>query len=291
MMRIRTRRPHQAPLALESGFTLVELLIYMLLTAVIMTAVYQLMIGQGRQYGKQIEGMDANESLRSAAVLLAWDLRQASSAGGDLYSIQPNAIVLRSVQGAGTVCALHATQPLLGLWATTGDIDATALDSALVFSVWGDAWAVTKLKQVTTSASSIGVGACAGTGVAPDLGVEIIIGPSALDSMVSTGIVVGAPFRAFRRVEYGLYVADGRTWLGRKVGGAASYEKLTGPLKATDGLAFRYYDKAGNLTADPLRVSVVEFILQAESFGRARGGSGTLDYQRGNLVTKVALRG
>ncbi len=291
MMRIRTRRPRQAPLTLESGFTLVELLIYMVLTAVIMTAVYQLMIGQGRQYGKQIEVMDANESLRSTAVLLAWDLRQASSAGGDLYSIKPNAIVLRSVQGAGTVCALHATQPRLGLWATTGDIDATALDSALVFSVWGaDVWAVTKLKQVTTS-SSIGVGACAGTGVTPDLGVEIIIGPSARDSMVATGIVVGAPFRSFRRVEYGLYVADGRTWLGRKVGGAASYEKLTGPLKATDGLAFRYYDKAGNLTADPLRVSVVEFTLQAESFGRARGGSGTLDYQRGNLVIKVALRG
>ena len=102
-------------------------------------------------------------------------------------------------------------------------------------------------------------------------------------------VQVGSPLRAFRRIEYGLYPEGGRWWLGRKVGAAASYEKLTGPLRsaAAGGLVFTYYDAAGAVTADPTLVTAVEFILRAESYRRPQGQH----YQVDSLATRVAIRG
>ena len=83
---------------------------------------------------------------------------------------------------------------------------------------------------------------------------------------------------------------DGRWWLGRKVGAAASYEKLTGPLlpPASGGLVLTYRDAAGNVTADPTQVAVIDFVLRAESYGVS---SDALELQQDTLATRVALRG
>ena len=166
---------------------------------------------------------------------------------------------------------------------------ATADDSAMVFAAGGtsssgdDRW-----KAVKISAVGVAVTNCSWPGApAVDLGLDLLV--STPDD--TAGIAVGASFQAFRRVDYGLFQADGRWWLGRKVGAAASYEKLAGPLEATNGLEFAYYDRAGNATADPTQVSVVEIILRGESFGKARGTSGITGYQQDSLVTKVVLRG
>lgn len=285
-------RPSFKRRAHESGFTVLELLVYMVLAGVLMASVYQMLIGQSQAYTKQRELRDARGSLRPAAALLAWDLRQASAAAGDLYAISANSIALRSVRGTGIVCVEKPSQVRFGLWAITGDIGATADDSVLIFAAGGtsssgdDRWRVLKL-QVRGTPGSLGVGGCVWSGGrASELAVEGVANvPSD-----TAGIRVGAPFRAFRRVEYGLYAEDGRWWLGRKVGGAASYEKLTGPLQASGGLDFTYYDASGNVTVDPTQVAAVAFVLRAESYGQARVAGG-IDFQRDSLATRVALRG
>lgn len=110
-------RPHPAPgrNRTQYGFTLVEMMISMVVAGIVMGAVYQLLIGQSRAYGKQRELMDVHETLRSAATLLAWEIRQSGAWGGDLYSISANSITLRSNQGGGTVCAKHSSLPRFGL--------------------------------------------------------------------------------------------------------------------------------------------------------------------------------
>ena len=67
-------RPHPAPgrRRHEYGFTLVEMMIYMVVAGIVMAAVYQLLIGQSRSYTKQRELMDVHGTLRAAASLLAW---------------------------------------------------------------------------------------------------------------------------------------------------------------------------------------------------------------------------
>ena len=99
-----------------------------------------------------------------------------------------------------------------------------------------------------------------------------------------------APFRAFRRVEYGIYWEDGRWWLGRKVGAAVTYEMVTGPLLSpiSGGLVFSYSDSSGAATADPTLVAMVSFVIRAESYRRAPGSS---NYQVDTVATRVALRG
>lgn len=283
-MRQRCRRE-------RSGFTLLEMMVYILLSGIVMASVYQLLMGQTRSYGKQRELMDVHESLRAASALLSWEIRQASAADGDIYAIGANSITLRSVQGSGIVCVRHATLPRFGLLGEAAGMAATADDSALVLAVNGtspsdDAWQVLRITAVDTLAA-LGVGTCAyAGGGTPDIGVQLAVSATS----DTAGVLVGAPLRAFRRIEYGLYQADGRWWLGRKVGGAATYEKMTGPLRsqAAGGLVFTYADAAGAATTDPTKVATVDFVIRAESYVRTHG---QVDYQVDTLATRVAVRG
>ncbi len=267
------------------GFTLVEMIIYILLSGIVMTSVYQLLIGQSRGYGKQREVMDVHGSLRAASALLSWEIRQASAADGDIYAIDTTSITLRSAQGSGIICARHVTLPRFGVLGEPADMAATTDDSALVFA-GNDAWNVLNITNLST-VGALGVGNCAWPGAgAPDVEVEIAVTvPSDTASLA-----VGFPFRAFRRVEYGIYEDAGRWWLGRKVGGAASYEKLTGPLlpRVSGGLVFTYADSTGAVTTDPTKVSSVDFIIRAESYRIPDAKSG---YQVDTLATRVAVRG
>ena len=149
------RRPRPRPGARRSlrplgrgAFTLVELMIYVVISGVVIGSVYQLLINQSRAYGKQRELIDVHETIRGAAALLAWEIRQTSAAGADLYATGANSITLRSTQGAGIVCALHGTLPRAGIASTWGDFAAAADDSALVFSVSGNMWLRASIPQV-----------------------------------------------------------------------------------------------------------------------------------------------
>lgn len=277
------------------GFTLAELMVYLALSGVVMTSVYQLLVTQSKSFGKQQELVDVHGSLRSAASLLAYEVRQLSATDGDIALSQANRITLRSLQGTAIVCARHATLPLFGLAAVTGEITATAADSVLLFSagptasMTDDAWRTMKVQSV--AAANLGVGACAWTGAgAPESVMRVTVGTPA----DTANVQVGAPVRVFRTVEYGIYQEGARWWLGRRVSGATSYEKLTGPLRARSagGLEFRYLNAAGNPAAGPTDVAVVEFVLRAESARETseRNADGAL-FARDTLATKVALRG
>ncbi len=268
------------------GFTIIELLISMMIGLIVLGAVYQLMITQSAGYGKQRELADVRETARSAATLLSWDLRHAATGGSAIAAMSPSAITLRSVRGVGVVCAKHPTLPRYALSQTTGKIEATSSDSALVLQVGRDRWQRVKVTSVGTPAA-MGVASCAWTGSpAPDIVVQIAVN-SKSDTI---SIKVGAPFRAYRRVEYTQYLLGGRWWLGRKVGAAAGYEQLTGPLLASTGLRFSYFDTLGAPTATPASVGTVAFTLNAESYKKARLNTGAYAYQRDSLSTKVLLR-
>ncbi|HSG80602.1 MAG TPA: hypothetical protein VLC48_00005, partial [Gemmatimonadota bacterium] len=181
-----------------------------------------------------------------------------------------------------------------GLYNTTGDIQATANDSALIFAAGSagtddDRWVKSPVKGVFSPASG-GVPSCAWSAVSatPDLVVSI-------DSAAyNAGIQVGAPFREFRQVQYGSYHDGERWWLGRKVGAASDWEKLTGPLgpPSDSGLVFVLRDVNGDITADPTQVRLVDIILRGESFGKApQAGNLDPDAQEDTLTLRVSLRG
>jgi prepilin-type N-terminal cleavage/methylation domain-containing protein len=276
------RSPH-----FRRGFTMIELLVGLVVGVIVLSSVVQMMIVQGRGYRKQREIIDIGETTREAAALLAWDLRQSSMGGSPLATMGANSVTLRSPRAIGTICAKHPTQPRYGLWKTGGEILAGVDDSALVYQLGRDKWQVLKITAVGTRAA-LGVPACAWPGARPpDAVVEFAVGAKTDTSYIR----VGAPFRSFRRVEYAEFQLNNRWWLGRRIGAAASYEQLTGPLvaPASNGLAFAYYDTLGAVTADPAAVGSISITLRTESYKSAYVGDSYV-YQRDSLTTKVALR-
>ena len=269
------------------GFSLIELIIGMVIGLIVITGVVQMMIVQGRGYRKQREVIDVRETAREAAALLAWDLRQSVVGGSTLAVMAPGSVTLRSPRSTGTICAKHPTLARYALWKSGGNIAATGDDSALVYQIARDKWTPLRITAVGTPAA-MGVTACAWPGArAPDVVVEFAVG-SKFDTAY---IRIGAPFRGFRRVQYAEYQLNSRWWLGRKVGAAATYEQLTGPLvsPAANGLTFTYYDTLGAVTANPAAAGSVAFALRTESYKNTYVGN-TYAYQRDSLLTKVALR-
>jgi hypothetical protein len=245
------------------------------------------MIVQGRGYRKQREQVDVRETLRQAGSLLSWDLRQAVVAGSPFIVMGANTVTLRSARGLGTICAKHALLARYGLWKTAGNIQATVDDTALVYQMGKGGWNKLKITAVGTPAA-MGVNTCAWPGARPpDVVVEFAVNATTDTSMIKTG----APFRSFRRVEYAEYQLNGRWWLGRKVGAAASYEQLTGPLlaPASNGLAFTYYDTLGAVSANTSAIGSVAFTIRTESFNNATTGSSFV-HQLDSLTTRATVR-
>jgi hypothetical protein len=266
---------------------LIELIVGLVVGLMLLAGVVQLMVVQGKGYRKQREVIDIRETAREAAALLTWDLRQSVVGGSAPSVMSAGTIALRSPRGLGTVCARHATLPRYALWKSGGNIAATVDDSALVYQLGRDKWTALKISAVGTPAA-MGVTACAWPGARPpDVVVEFVVNTKYDTSFIK----VGAPFRSFRRVQYTEFSQNGRWWLGRKVGAAATYDQLTGPLAApvSNGLTFTYYDTLGAVTANPAALGSVAFTLRTESYKNTYVGTSFV-YQRDSLMTRVALR-
>ncbi len=272
----------------SSGFTIVELMIYLVMALVVVGAVFGVLISQWRQFGLHRETIDARETLRGAGALLTSELRGASASGGDLYAIAPQSITMRSVQATGVICAKHIIQPRYGLFDPSGTFTDTAEDSVLVYSQSGGTWKNLGVFQAWPAPAAAGVGTCDwAAGQSADQAIEPVVTAPA----DTAGVWVGSGLKAFRRVQYGMFQLNGRWWLGRKLGAAASYELVTGPLRAPadSGLVFHYYNAAGAETAVPADVVRVEIELRSESAGRA-GFGGNVGFRRDSLTVNVFLR-
>ncbi len=273
----------------EAGLTLIELIIYVLVASFVMASVYQFMLLQSRTYTDQREVTDARETVRGAAVLLSWELRQLSASDNDLYFVTADSFAVRAVQGMGIMCVRNLPARRYGLWGLSGEIGTTADDSALVFAAAGsgstdDTWRPVAVESEMTPAAA-SMSNCSWTvAQTPDRVIQI--------SHDTSIVNLGAPVRLFRKVQYGIYQDGGRWWLGRKVGAAASYEKLTGPLRspASGGLVFTYYDAAGAATVTATDVRTVDIVIRSESFGKSNMRSIVTERQD-SVRIKVFLRG
>jgi type II secretory pathway pseudopilin PulG len=281
------KRMKQRASADSRGFTLVELMVYTVVSAIAIGAIFSVMVNQSRHFRGQLETRDVRETLRSATALLGTDLRQLSASRGDLYALAANSLTVRSIVGGGLICGVHSSQPRYGLWRPGGVVEGQAEDSVM-FNDPATGWAMVPLK----SASGSGLANCDwSAGYTPTVVVEV-------DSLAFTP-PVGSPLLVFRRVEYGIFQWNNRWWLGQKVGSASEYEVLTGPLRSPTlgGLTFKYYDAAGAVTADPAQVAEVQLVLRSESQrkrpNRRRTAQGDLTeatFATDSVVTKVFLR-
>jgi Tfp pilus assembly protein PilW len=276
----------------EAGVTFLELLLAMVVGLVVLTAVYGVLINQSREYQVHRENVDVAETLKGAATILTSELWHASASRGDLYSIAAQTISLRSFQTAGAFCG--AASPRFGVWQPSGSFASTVDDSALVFRVTDQSWVRAKVTQVWSNPGSPYVASCASSptwtgGGTPPTVVQLGFQTIATDTV---GIRVGSAIRGFRATTYSLIQSGGKSWLGRKVGNAASWDVVTGPLKpaASNGLQIQYYDATGAVTATPAQVAMVVVTLRAESYVAVRGKGGVRAPRADSVSVTAYLR-
>lgn len=268
----RARVPRR--LRSSAGFTIIELLIYIVLSLLVMGSVYNILISQTRQHSLHRETMDVRETLRGAGALLTSELRHLSSQGGDFYVISPQSVSFRSMLGSGTICTKDPTSTSFGLWRSSDSdaIGASAGDSVLIYKTSDGTWTSSRITQSWNNPSLAGVPWCDWSGGA-SIPTDAAIAVPAADT---AGVGIGTPIRVFTSVDYGIFQQASRWWLGRKLGGAASYELVTGPLRSPSdsGLAFHFYDSTSAETAVMADVVRVEIVLRAESARQAPSSVG-----------------
>jgi prepilin-type N-terminal cleavage/methylation domain-containing protein len=270
------------------AFTIIEMVVCMVVASMVVAALYKVMTRQGRAYNQVIVSGDADESARSAGAILSFELRQASLAGGTLIgSLDAQSITVRSLQGIGIVCAKSTSDPRYAIWKGSGDIQATADDTAMIYSQSLKVWR--KLKIGSVGAPDVyGMPSCDWAGARPP---DLVVQVANFGTTDTTGILVGSPFRAYRQVQYGVFQANGRYWLGRKVSpSSGTYQILTGPLRGSTGLRFTYYNASGATTATASQVASVRFTVLTESYKQYRSTDGSLRYRYDSVTTRVALR-
>lgn len=280
------------------GFTLVEVLVVLLLTTVILGAIYQ-SIGSTQQMTQaQLQRMHVQQDTRAAALFLSYALRELDATDGDLATATVSDLTIRGVRWVGVLCT--DPQPaggtvafvLRGALSSGVRGPSPALDSVLLFRD-GDPGVRTDDRWLLGGLEESAAGTCPDLSPGTLLKVRISAASGGNDSAL-VGVAAGSPIRGFQMEGISLYRDGGGTdWLGRRTadrsGVWTTVQPLVGPL-TPDGLAFAYFDTTGAPAATVAAIASVEIVVRGRSPAPARLSGGGLGYVRDSVLTRVALR-
>ena len=248
---------------MSRGLTLVECLAALRIAAVLLAAVTALLLVGWRSARAQSTAITSRQSVRAAADVLRAELLGVSASAGDLLAISDSAVALRASRALGFVCrppsgtSIALSDSLLG---STRTIDPSR-DSALVFRE-GDSLTSDDDRWLRAGIASATGGTCSDGSSATALSLT---GASPADL---SGLAIGAPVRTFEVLEYRRYRDGSHQWMlgvrGPAAGGGwASSSPIAGPLRAADGLVFRYFSADGNASSIPAQVALVEATIRS----------------------------
>ena len=282
----------------ESGFTLVELTIVVVISTIALIAIYQTLITQERTYRYQTAAIDAQGSSRMGLQLMASELREISASAGanasrtggsDLLVATRDSIRFRAFRKIGIACVIHTALGEIDVW-VPGTLFAAG-DTLAMFQERDtltdedDTWAMGVALPATGNANN--ADQCRNQWGTYTLQKLDGLAPDTLDDMKP-----GALIRSYSLLTYGAFLRNGDWILGRREGDG-TIVPLVGPILSPDsgGLHFRYFDSFNQLItpssdAERAAVSRVEVTVRAMS----RGGLNNQNYVD-SLSTNVYLRG
>ncbi|NIM48460.1 MAG: prepilin-type N-terminal cleavage/methylation domain-containing protein [Gemmatimonadales bacterium] len=284
----------------ERGFTLIELLVVVIVSSVILAAIYQTIGSTQRITGTQVQRVHVQQNTRAATLFLTYALRELDATDNDIAAVSDTALRIRGVRWAGVLC----TDPVdvggdvgfvlrnsmhFGIRQPNSTLDSILLfrdgDPTLRTQRADDRWLVGALQSTTDGTCPDGTGGKVVT-------VRISAASGGRDSTVGF-VTAGAPIRGFQMEEISLYQSGGEAWLGRRSadrgGGWSEWQLLVGPLTA-DGMAFAYYDTTGAVTATLADIASVGLVVRGRSPARAYLSTGGIGYVQDSVITRVTLR-
>jgi prepilin-type N-terminal cleavage/methylation domain-containing protein len=289
------------------GFTLIELVAVLGITALVAVLISTTLSRQQRLYRRVSETLDVHRGVRDGVAVLAEELRGASAAD-TVRLMSDSAIELFTSLGFSLSCGsvspgdvALAPNTASGIPLTTWLAVPDTGDLALVYtnaSSTAGTWQRYRIRSVSSRSSST---ACpAGSpfgGSGTSYVVTLLQAPAA--------IVAGEPVRFIRRGRYSLYKSsDGKWYLGYRRCNAlgpstcGSVQPVSGYYQpysadtARTGLLFRYFDNANQqlpASASGLRVARVEISARAVS-SNSVNIDGSNVTARDSAAVSVALR-
>ena len=262
----------------RSGFTLVELLIVAVLGALVVAAAYQVLLVNQRTYTEQNAQIQAQQTTRAGMDVLFGELREISRAGGDVIAFASDSLRIRAGRNFGLVCAADVTNGTMdvrrvGGWFADDDSVVVYAENQ-VNTAADDDWIIGRITARDTTV------ACGGAQAQRITVPQITTAAAAADT-----VRVGAPVRSFTHYTYGLYTLDGEPYLGRREG-STSAVPLVGPLRTTNGIAFRYLDTLGTVTTTATNIAQIEVTLRTLSSARGADGAQVAD----SVTTRIYVR-
>jgi len=218
---VRTR-PHP-----RLGFTLPELVVVMALGTLIITLLFQALMGQRHFYEAQRAATDRNETIRFGMAVLGSAFRESKLSEGDVDILAPNRVRVRVPHGFGVVCGAETDGSRIGVVGLRGRWTAGPGDSLLVQRTSGGL--ADRMEQVQGASAQV---PCVSGG-----GLLVRLTQAVPD------VVQGSPARSFRSQLFESGIEDGSHWLYRVDGGQR--EILLGPLEATEGFRVWFEDASG----------------------------------------------
>jgi prepilin-type N-terminal cleavage/methylation domain-containing protein len=274
------------PLRSRAGFTLVEVLIALTLTAVLGAAVMGAFVSQTRFFDHQEKVGAARAVSRGALNIMMSEMRMIERGGG-MVSATNQQVSVRVPYMFGLVCS--STGGVLTITTLPADVSGV---SGIPFSGYAyrtSTGAYTYMENPLT-ATTPGATLCAAAGLVPASG-GVISGGKVIAIPLGPSIPVATPVFLYHIVTYSFGASTsvpGRTALFRQVDGAA-IEELIAPFDTT--ARFRFFDNdaavAQNAVPSPLsNTTGIEIVLDAMSERPNRDGT----FQRVPLTTAVHFR-
>ena len=266
------------------GFTLVELLVALALASVVAAALLTVLVRQQRFYAGVAQLVETRAHIREGLGVLPNDLRNLSTAAGDLLAMSDSAIELRATIGSAVACDVGKHT-----------LDLPPLDAAtMTLTTWlsrpqpGDDVHVLddrtgELRSAGVTSVESGTTLCPGSPlISPSLDAGKPRHRITVDASLPPGVGAGSPMRFTRRVRYSLYrsPSDARWYLGYTELNPSTHafnavQPVSGPYRAFDGgsasgVAFRFLDGSGEVATTGGKVAVIEVVVRGITRGIVR---------------------
>jgi Tfp pilus assembly protein PilW len=224
----------------RAGMTLVELTIGLVVAMTLLAGMTGLFISESRLFGNWEAQRTARDVVRSAAQVLAADIRRLDPTGG-IEAATDSSLILRVPITMGLVCSSTVGATVVSLPPTDSVTFATA---AIDGQAWRTNTGYTYLAATTTS--SPGAADCTAAGISTITGGRVLsVSPGA-----GTGVRSGTVLLLYQRVQYRFVTgSQGMSLTRRTLAGGGTTETIVETL-VPDDTRFRFYVGASATAQD-----------------------------------------
>jgi prepilin-type N-terminal cleavage/methylation domain-containing protein len=274
----------------RDGFTLVELLVTMVLTAVIGAAITGVFVTQARFFDAQEKVAFARGVSRGGMNMIVSELRMLEQGGG-IVSATNKRITLRAPYAMGLVCG----NALGTLTISRLPVDSVTLSDAgfAGFAYRKADGTFTYVETTNKPQRDQGIAVCLNASITVMTGSTInqVGRVEQFPFVPSPAPAVGTPVFFFQRITYEFRTTSGRTGLWRRVDSAETPvdEELVAPFDSTAKFRFYVNDSPAAETAVPtLLHSITGLELTLDGLSERPERNGT--YQSVPLTTSVFFK-